>query len=118
MSAMERIERVMDSLAGSFLPDKAAGVETVLQFRFTGRETRAWVVRIAGGRCVVEPGEAPEAALTLEAPAEVYETILDGKIIASMALSRGKIRLTGDLSLAPRVATWFKLPGGKRLSLL
>ena len=118
MDSIERIERVMDGLPDSFLPDKAAGIAAVLLFRFTGRENLSWVVRIAEGRCSVERGEVEGATLTLEAPADVYDTILNGKIMASMALSRGKIRLSGDLSLAPRVATWFKLPGGMRLSLL
>ena len=118
MNAMERIERVMDGLAGNFLAEKAAGVEAVLLFKFTGPQPLSWVIRIANGQCTVERGEVDKATLTLEAPPDVYETILTGKYIASMAVSRGKIRLSGDLSLANRVATWFKLPGGMRLSLL
>jgi len=106
------IEEVMNRMPPAFQPEKAQGVEAVVQYHLTGSEAGDWVVRIADGACTVEKGAAEAPSLTLTADSADYLKVLTGELNAMSAFAEGKLKLQGDLSLAMKLMGFFKLPAG------
>jgi putative sterol carrier protein len=104
------ISRLMELMPKAFLPEKAQGVEAVIQFSFSGEEAGDWTVTIADGACSVTPGTSDDPKLTLSSDSGVYLDILTGKLNAMSAFAEGKIKLKGDLGLAMKLMNFFKLP--------
>jgi putative sterol carrier protein len=110
MSEELTIEDLMGRMPKAFQPDKAQGVEAVVQYHLSGDQGGDWVVRIGGGACVVEKGTAEAPNLTLSAEASDYLAVVTGKLNAMSAFAAGKLKLKGDLPLAMKLMSFFKLP--------
>jgi putative sterol carrier protein len=104
------IEEVMGRMPKAFQPDRAEGVEAVVQYHLTGAEAGDWIIRIGDGLCEVEKGEADGPRLTLSADSDDYLKVLTGQLNAMSAFAEGKLKLKGDLSLAMKLMGYFKLP--------
>jgi putative sterol carrier protein len=94
------IAQLMDLMPKAFLPEKAVGVDAVIQYHLLGEQGGDWVIKIGNGTCVVEPGTTDKPGLTLTAEAADYLQIITGKMNAMGAFAEGKIKLKGDLALA------------------
>jgi putative sterol carrier protein len=103
------IGEVMNLMPKAFLPDKAEGVEAVIQYHLTGAEAGDWVVTIGDGKCVVEQGTTDEATMTLRADSQDYKDIILGKLDPMMAFMQQKVKLTGNLNMALGLTKYFKL---------
>ena len=104
------IAKLMDLMPKAFLPEKAAGVDAVIQYHLQGEQGGEWVIRIGNGACTVEPGTTEKPSLALTAEAADYLKIISGKLNAMSAFAEGKIKLKGDLALAMKMMNFFKLP--------
>ncbi|OGT26442.1 MAG: hypothetical protein A2Z17_05810 [Gammaproteobacteria bacterium RBG_16_66_13] len=104
------IEKLMELMPKAFLPEKAAGVEAVVQYHLGGAQGGDWVVSIGNGKCTVTRGTAEAPKLTLTADAADYMNIITGKTNAMSAFAEGKVKLKGDLGLAMKLMNYFKLP--------
>ena len=102
------IGTVMERMPSAFLPEKAGGVEAVIQFRFTGEGAGDWVMTVGGGACQVAPGTTEAPKLTITAAASDYVDIALGKLEAMSAFASGKIKLQGDLALAMKLMGFFR----------
>jgi len=110
MSDELTIEGLMGRMPKAFQPEKAQGVEAVVQYHLTGEQGGDWIVRIGDGACEVEKGTAEAPNLTLTAEASDYLAIITGKLNAMGAFAEGKLKLKGDLPLAMKLMNFFKLP--------
>ncbi|HET7010657.1 MAG TPA: SCP2 sterol-binding domain-containing protein [Anaerolineales bacterium] len=104
------IEKLMGLMPKAFLPEKAAGVEAVIQYHLGGEQGGDWVVDISQGKCEVRKGTAESPKLTLTADAADYMNVVTGKVNAMSAFAEGKVKLKGDLALAMKLMNFFKLP--------
>ncbi len=93
----------------AFRPDKAAGVEAVIQYKFTGDQAGDYIITIADGACKVAEGEAENPAMTLIADAEYFGDVLLGKEDGMKGFMQGKLKLAGDLNLAMKLTSFFKM---------
>ena len=103
------VKELMARMPKAFLPEKAKGVEAVIQYHLTGEEGGDWVITIKDGRCTVEEGVAENPRLTLTADAQDYKDIILGKLDGMKAFMQGKLQLKGDLNLAMKLTSFFKL---------
>jgi putative sterol carrier protein len=110
MSEEMTIAQLMDLMPKAFVPEKAAGVEAVVQYHLLGEQGGDWVITIGNGVCKVEPGTTEKPALILTAEAADYLKIVSGKMNAMSAFAEGRIKLKGDLALAMKLMNFFKLP--------
>jgi putative sterol carrier protein len=110
MSEELTIETVMRRMPKAFQPEKAQDVEAVVQYHLSGDQGGDWIIRIGDGKCEVEQGVAEEPKLTLISDAQDYLDVLTGKLNAMSAFAGGKLRLKGDLNLAMKLMSFFKLP--------
>jgi len=93
----------------AFVPEKAAGVEAVIQYRLTGEDGGDWIITIKDGKCTVAAGNAENPKMTLTANAHDFREVLLGKMDGMMAFMQGKLKLAGDLNLAMKLTSLFKL---------
>ncbi len=102
-------ELLMQRMPKAFLPEKAVGVDAVVQFDLSGDQGGQWVATIRDGACKVEKGKVANPKLTLMADAKDYVGIFTGKVNAMSAFGEGKIKLKGDLGLAMKLMNFFKM---------
>ena len=93
----------------AFLPDKAVGVDAVIQYKLTGDQAGDYIVKISEGSCEVEEGEAENPTMTLTADGEFFRDVLLGKEDGMKGFMMGKIKLAGDLNLAMKLTSFFKM---------
>jgi putative sterol carrier protein len=93
----------------AFRPEKAAGVEAVIQYKLSGEEAGDYIITIADGKCTAEEGIADNPKMTLTADGQLFRDVLLGKIDGMQAFMQGKIKLAGDLNLAMKLTSFFKM---------
>ncbi len=103
------IADLMSKMPGAFLPEKAPGLDAVIQFKFTGAEAGDWYATIKDGKVTVEKGEHPSPKMTLTADSSDYVKIFTGELDGMQAFMQGKIKLAGDLNLAMKLTQMFKI---------
>jgi putative sterol carrier protein len=95
----------------AFKPEVAEGVEAVIQYRLSGEEGGDWIVTIRDGKCTVAEGLAENPKMTLTAEAQDLKDVLLGKANGMQYFMQGRLRLAGDLNLAMKLTTFFKMSG-------
>ena len=103
------VVELMSKMPMAFLPEKAPGLVAVIQFKFSGVEAGDWFATIRDGKCSVEQGVSPSPKMTLSADSADYVKIFTGELDGMQAFMAGKLKLAGDLSLAMKLMTMFKI---------
>ncbi|GAB4570286.1 MAG: hypothetical protein Kow0077_04120 [Anaerolineae bacterium] len=111
MPTREEISAFMMKMPELFLPEKAAGLDTVLQLSLSGDNGGTWWLKIADGKCEVHEGEAPEPQMTLLSTADDLYAVLTGEANAMTSFMQGKIKVQGDMALALKMQTMFDFSG-------
>ena len=93
----------------AFLPEKAVGVNAVIQYKLTGAQAGDYIIDISDGACKVAEGEAENPTMTLTADGEYFSDVLLGKEDGMKGFMMGKIKLAGDLNLAMKLTSFFKM---------
>jgi hypothetical protein len=102
------------ALGRQFHPAAAGGLEATFELR-VGREPAVFAVRIAGGRCTVVPGPAPDAGAGVALGAGDLVRLASGAACWPELLSSRRMELSGDPFLALRFPTLFGLPASVRI---
>ncbi len=102
------IKEMMTRMPANFLPEKAAGVNAVIQYHLTGAEASDWVITIKDGKCTVVPGTTSAPSMTFTADSQIYKDIASGKLNGMTAFMQGKVKLAGDLNMAMKLVGFFK----------
>ena len=103
------VEQLMEKMPGALIPEKAQGVDAVVQFKFTGAEAGEWVAAIKEGKVDVSRGTHPSPRMTLTADSSDYLKNFIGELDGMQAFMQGKIKLAGDLNLAMKLMQMFKI---------
>ncbi len=103
------IADLMSKMPGALVPEKAAGVNATIQFKFTGAEPGEWFATIQDGKCEVKQGTAPTPKMTVSVDSTDYLKIINREMDGMQAFMQGKLKLTGDISLAMKLMTMFDL---------
>ena len=93
----------------AFLPEKAAGVNAVIQYKLTGDQAGDYIISIEDDVCKVEEGQAENPTMTLNADGEYFRDVLLGKEDGMKGFMMGKLKLAGDLNLAMKLTSFFKM---------
>lgn len=93
----------------AFLPEKAAGVNAVIQYKLTGDQAGDYIIYIEDDACKVEEGQAENPTMTLTADGEYFRDVLLGKEDGMKGFMMGKLKLAGDLNLAMKLTSFFKM---------
>jgi putative sterol carrier protein len=93
----------------AFRPDTAEGVDAVIQYRLTGEEAGDYIVNIKDGKCSVAEGIAENPTMTLTADGRDFGDVLMGRANGMQYFMMGKLKLAGDLNLAMKLTSFFKM---------
>ncbi len=104
------IDDVMTRLPEAFVPEKAGDLEASVQFYFTGERQSEWWAMIEGGACRTGRGEQPAPNVTLTVDGEDYLDLIRGELNPMSAFMQGKLKVSGDVTLALKLTTLFERP--------
>lgn len=104
------LQQVMDFAMKSFQPEKAAGIDAVIQINVTGDQGGDYFVTIRDKQLKVDHGVASNPRLTLGANAQDILNMFNGRMNPMQAYMQGKVQVRGDMGLAMRLADVFKPP--------
>ncbi len=113
-SEAKSVREVFERMPGTFLREKAVGLNVVVQFAISGEGGGNWIAAIENGELTVSEGERPDANLTLSAGAEDYLAISTGRLSGQLAFMTGRIRAKGDLALAMKMQAIFRQPAPRK----
>ncbi len=97
--ALDRLRAKLASLDSARL----AAASAVYQFEIGGPAGGSLNVEISEGRVRVEPGENPQARVTLSIFPETFNKLLEGKLNATVAYMTKKLKIRGDIALAMKL---------------
>ena len=100
---------LMSKIPEAFIPEKAVGLDAVIQFKFTGAEAGDWYAVIKDGKVEVLRGSHSAPKMTLTADSGDFVKIFTGELDAMQAFMQGKLKLAGDLNLAMKLTQMFKI---------
>jgi len=103
------VQELINNHPRAFRPDKAEGVHAIIQYHLTGEEGGDWIITIGDGKCTVAAGVAEKPTMTLTAEAHDFKDVLTGKANGMQYFMQGKLKLAGDLNLAMKLTTFFKM---------
>jgi putative sterol carrier protein len=96
-------------MSAAFIPEKAAGIDATIQIKLTGAQPGDYLITIKDNQCSVNPGLANSPRLTAAADGGDLVKIFSGQLDGMQAFMQGKIRITGDMSLALKLVQLFKM---------
>jgi putative sterol carrier protein len=107
MPTREEINDFIIKMPDIFIPEKAEGLDTLLQLDLAGDNGGKWWIKIAGGQCEVSEGTVDSPQMTLKSTADDLYAVLTGEANAVSSFMQGKIKVAGDMSLALKMQTMF-----------
>jgi putative sterol carrier protein len=102
------VEQLILNHEKAFQPEKAIGVDALIQYHLTGEQGGDWIITLKDGVCKVNKGVAENPKMTLTADAMEFHDILLGKLDGMAAFMMGKLKLSGDLNLAMKLTSFSK----------
>jgi len=104
------IVEIMQKMLGALETEKAKGVDAVVHFEFTGAEAGEWYAVIRDAKCTIGQGmpkSRPTISLTVDSSDFVH--VLTGEMDGPQAVMDGKLKVGGDIMLAPKLLKLFRL---------
>ncbi len=107
------VEQVLDgtfqAMQGSFQPEKAQGVDAVIQYVVTdqGKEY-AYALGIKDGKCDLKKEKNAGAKVTLSMDLVPFLKLIGGAADGMQLYMSGKLGVSGDLFFSQRIASFFK----------
>lgn len=90
-----------------FLPEKAQGVEAIVQFELTGDDGGMFWLDISNGGISASEGVAENPKTTIKSTAEDYLKVATGEMNGMQAVMSGKLKISGDMGVAMKMQTMF-----------
>lgn len=105
---MPTVSEIHSMMVSGFVPEKAEGVNAVIQFDLSGDNAGQFYLVIENNTVSASEGLHDNPKMTLKATTEDYFNVATGKTNAMQAFMTGKIKITGDMSLAMKMQSMFK----------
>jgi putative sterol carrier protein len=107
MAVAEDVREILRRMPEAFVPEKAAGVDALIQLNLTGEGGGAWQIKIANGQISVQEGEAASSDLALTMDTVDYVALSKGEVNPMNLFLGGKIKLQGNMTLAMKFQEMF-----------
>ncbi|HVO43512.1 MAG TPA: SCP2 sterol-binding domain-containing protein [Aggregatilineales bacterium] len=110
MARANSIQEVFDNMCSVFVAEKAQSDKATIRFEFSGDDGGKYWVKVDHGTCAAGSGEPPEATdMTILCNAEDWLAVSNGDLNSMQAFMAGKIKVQGNMGLALKLNTWFKI---------
>ena len=104
---MPTVKETMELMSTRFKPERAQGLNAVIQYDISGEGGGTWHATIKDGSCTMSQGPAQSPALTLTMTAQDWLDMTAGKLSGQNAFMQGKLKLKGDMGLAMKIGGMF-----------
>jgi putative sterol carrier protein len=108
------LEEIFRRMPEQFDPERAAGVEAIVEWRIRDRPGGghdAWHVTLRDGRCEVAEGPADEPTVIYEIRPIDFIRLITNNASGPRLFLFGRLKIRGNLVLATRMPTFFRIPG-------
>ena len=103
------VAETFKNMQSHFNPAAATGLDKTIQLNLSGVQGGTWAIKIVNQTCELIPGGVDKPDLTLSLTDEDWLAFIERRLNPMMAFMTGKIKATGDLSLAARIMSLFNL---------
>lgn len=104
------IQDIISRVPSAFISDKAEGLDVAIQAHLDGDGGGDWFATIRDQKLAISSGIHYSPNLTVQANAQDVLDIYAGKQDAMRAFMQGKLRISGNMSLAMRLIGLFRMP--------
>jgi putative sterol carrier protein len=102
------VKGIVEAMPSRFNPDAASGVDAVFQFDVSGEEVGQYYLVVKEQQCQIGEGMHASPNVTFTMASGDFIDMMTGKISGQAAFFSGKLRVSGDLMLAQRLASLFR----------
>jgi putative sterol carrier protein len=107
MATTEEIKSIFPEMVTRLIPEKAVGVDAILQFDLSGDNGGLYWVTVKDGQAESGEGNIDNPSMTLRASADDWFAVSTGQMNAMQAFMSGKIKIQGDMGIAMKMQTMF-----------
>ena len=107
------VEDIFRRMAEHVDPDRARDVNAVVHWKIYDRPEGGYdhyEVVLEGGTCTVSESPSREAAITLKLKPADFLKLVSGNASGPTMFMTGKLKLEGDVMLASRLTSMFRIP--------
>lgn len=101
------VTELFESMPGRFNAAAAQGMTKTLQWNITGDEPGVWAFQIIDGVGQLIPGGVEKPDTTFTISGKTWIAIAEGKQDPMKAFMTGKLKVSGDMTLAIKVSQFF-----------
>ena len=99
---------MFQAMQGHFLPDRAQGVDAVIQYVVTDESREyGYTLAIKDGKCALKKEKAANAKVTLSMDLVSFLKLMCGAADGMTLYMSGKLGVSGDLFFSQRIAGFF-----------
>ncbi len=95
--------KIKEMMVERLKPEKAEGIDAVIQIDLTGDNGGQFYLQIADGTVTANDGVSDDARMTMKASAEDWHKVITGQMNGMQAFMSGKLKVTGDMGLAMKL---------------
>lgn len=106
----ETCEESLKEMSQSFKPEIAGNLDATYVFDVSGPNGGKWTLEIKNGKCEFKIGMASNPSVTISISDGDWLAIHKGSLNSQMAFMMGKLRVSGDMSLAMKLQSMFPGP--------
>ena len=103
------VKEIFAGMPGVFNRNAAAGLDAVFQYNIEGAESGDWYVVIKDQTCTVSEGVHASPTVSLRMADKDWIAMCNGELDGMSAFMGGKLKISGDIMLAQRIASLFPL---------
>jgi putative sterol carrier protein len=107
--ALSSVKEVFEKMPVVFNSAAAAGLNAVFQFNLSGAEGGEWFAEIKDNTCTVGQGVHASPSVSLSLADVDWLAICNKQLDGMSAFMSGKLKATGNIMLAQRIASLFPL---------
>lgn len=110
MTKFTEINQIIEQLKSCFSPDAADGLDAVIQYHVSGKDSGTYKIIIKDGTLSIEEGIHDSPTTTISLADETWLGLFNHSINPMLAFTKGKIKVKGDFGLAMKVPKIFPEP--------
>jgi putative sterol carrier protein len=106
---MAESSAIFEEMVRRFRPDKAQGVDAVIQFDLSGDNGGQFWVKVANGEVSAGEGQGDNPKITIRSSMDTWLDVANGKTNVVNAFMMGKLKVQGDMGLGIKMQSMFAL---------
>lgn len=108
MPTKEEITAIFPDMIGTFQPEKAAGVDAMIQFNLIGDNGGMYWVKVKDQSAEYGEGDVNDPSMTLTMSADDFHALIEGQLNPMQAFMSGKLKVD-DTAMGMKLISMFNI---------